>query len=85
MPRTKGFTNEQKIEHQRELLSDRLDLLLYKNKIPKKKVAEYVGISNQALCKQFRDNVITIPVLMAVITLTDAEAGSVEKMLKIGG
>ena len=83
MPRTVGYTGEQKIRHQQELLAHRCKVLLYDRGITMTKVAEYVGITPQALHWQFRNNRVTTDVLIAVISLTNADAETCEKLIKI--
>ena len=85
MPRTIGFSTKQKMDHQNDVLIDDLELLLFKNKISKSKVAKEMGITPQAVCSQFKNKSITIPVLMMIITLTNAPAETVKNMLEVKG
>lgn len=84
MPRIKGLTNEQKVDYQRVLLAERLDFALYKSKISKSMLAYYIGITPQAVCKQFAKKRISTEVIIAVVTLTNLEPEEVKRMLTIG-
>lgn len=83
MPRIRGFTSEQKIDHQMKLLAERCDLLLYKNKISKSKVADYVGITPQAICRQFSKGHLTAEVVIAIATMTNEDPAKFGSMLVI--
>lgn len=83
MPRIKGFTPEQKVEHQRILLAERCSMLLSKAHLTKSDVARYLNTSPQSICQQFKNNSITTSVLIAVLTLTDAEPDVIVNMMKV--
>lgn len=83
MPRIKGFTAEQKVEHQRKLLAERCSILLAKAHLTKSDVARYLDTSPQSVCQQFKKNSITTSVLIAVLTMTDAEPDVIVDMMKV--
>jgi len=85
MPRTKPLVADQKIDYQRQVLTEHCDLLLYRHKISKAQVASYLGITRQALNSQFATGRVTLPTFMAIVSLTDAEPMEVKQMLKVGG
>lgn len=72
MPRIRGLTSDKKVEYQRQLLTHKCDVLLYDAGVSKAEVADYMDCSVQAIYKQFKTNAITLPVLIAVATLTNA-------------
>ena len=83
MPRIKGFTPEQKVEHQRKMLAERCSMRLSKAHLTKSDVARYLDASPQSICLQFKNNSITTSVLIAVLTLTDAEPDVIVNMMKV--
>jgi predicted transcriptional regulator len=84
MPRTRGYTAEQKLDFQMKHVAETCEILLVKNRVTKKKVAELAGISPQAVGQQLHGiaNVST-EVVIAIISLTDPEADEVLRMLTI--
>lgn len=85
MPRVRGFTNNQKINQQQDMLVEELDVLLCRNHLSKKDIAEFVDVTPAAISYQFRSKSISMPVLMAIVTLTNADGELVKKMLSIKG
>ena len=85
MPKVRGFTNNQKINQQQDMLVEELDVLLCRNHLSKKDIAEFVDITPAAISYQFRSKSISMPVLMAIVTLTNADGELVKKMLSIKG
>ncbi|MBQ0009122.1 MAG: hypothetical protein KBS97_02485 [Firmicutes bacterium] len=82
MPRV-ALTQQQKFKNQRAVLTEHCDLLLYKNHLHKKDVAEFVGLTPDAVCKQFQSKAITVEVAMAVFYLTNAGAEEIESGMKM--
>lgn len=85
MPRVRGFTNEQKINQQQDVLAEELDVLMYSKHISKKDIANFLDLTPAAITYQFREKSISMPVLMAIVTLTNADGELVKKMLSIKG
>lgn len=83
MPRIKGFTKEQKINYQKERVAETCELLLMRHKIKKTAVAEYLGITPQAVSCQFRNRKLTLETVMCVITLTNADPDKIKETLTI--
>ena len=52
--------------------------------VPQTNIASRIGITPQAVHNQFKTNNISLPVLMAIITMTDPDAETVKGMLKVG-
>jgi plasmid maintenance system antidote protein VapI len=84
MPRVRGYTARQKLDFQKKHMAETCEILLVKNRVTKKKVADFVGITPETVCQQLhgRQNIST-GVLIAIISLTDADAETVINMLKI--
>lgn len=83
MPRVVGFTNQQKLAHQKEVLTDRCKLLLYESGISQIELADYLGITPQALCRQFREKRLRTDTLIAIFSLTDAEEDRIKDYMTI--
>ena len=83
MPRVKGLTSEQKINYQKERVAETCELLLIRNKIKKTAIAEYLGITPQAVSYQFRNKQLTLEVVMCVITMTNADPDKIKETLTI--
>lgn len=78
-----ALTPQQKFTRQRTRLSEECDVLLFRNKINHTEVAEFMGITSQAVNKQFRDKNITVDTAMAVFYLTDANAEDIQRIMKM--
>lgn len=78
-----ALTAQQKFIRQREKMSDDCDFLLFRKKISHSKVADFIGITPQAVNQQFRDKRVTIETAMAVFYLTDADANEIKKIMKM--
>jgi predicted transcriptional regulator len=83
MPKVRGLTVAQKIDYQRERISDVCEFALIKARVSKTEVAEYVGVTPQAVWNQFRNKKLTTEVLMASVTLSGMDAETVKNMLTI--
>lgn len=83
MPRVRGFTIDQKMQHQQDILVEELEVLLTRNKLTKSDIAKYLEITPQTVCYQFRAKNISLSVLMAIISLTNADAELIKRMLQI--
>jgi predicted transcriptional regulator len=83
MPRTRGYTAEQKLDFQTKHTAETCEFLLMQNRVSKSSVAEFVGITPAAVSAQFRGKRLTVEVLIAVLSLTDADPDRIERMLKI--
>lgn len=82
MPRV-ALTPRQKFKNQRAVLTEQCELLLFLRKLHKKDVAEFLGITNQSVCKQFREKRLSSEVAMAVFYLTNASAEEIERCVKM--
>lgn len=78
-----ALTPQQKFKRQRIRLSEECDVLLFRKKINHTRVAEFMGITPQAVNKQFRDRNITVDTAMAVFYLTDAKAEDIQRIMKM--
>lgn len=78
-----ALTAQQKFIRQREKMSEECDVLLLRKKISHSKVANFIGISPQAVNQQFRDRKVTVETVMAVFYLTDADADEIKKIMKM--
>lgn len=83
MPKVIPLTSELKVEYQQEKLTDDCELLMKKKKVTKKQVAELLGCTPQNVSYQFRCSNITLPVLIAIATLTDADEKWIGERLKV--
>lgn len=84
MPRVKGFISRQKVDYQHMVLSEKCRTLMFEKKITQKQVAEYLDITPTAVYKQFKSGYITLPLFMAVITLTNADQETINDLVKVG-
>ena len=64
-------------------MSEECDVLLCRKKISHTKVADFMGITPQAVNKQFRDRNITVDTAMAVFYLTDTSAEDIQRIMKM--
>lgn len=85
MPKVCGFTDSQKIENQRISMSAKVDHLRLDHNLSYKKIAETLGITEQAVSQQFRNRNITLKVILAVFYLTGAEPEEIGKIMKVRG
>lgn len=83
MPRVKGYLPSQQVEHQRKLLARRCRAMLAEAKISKSEVARYLNVSPQSICQQFDRDSITTSTLIAICTMTNAEADKIAELLKV--
>jgi hypothetical protein len=83
MPRVRGFTTRQKLDFQMKHTAESCEILLLKNRISKKDVAEFVGISPSAVCHQFKERRITLEVLISVISLTNVDPEGIKNLLVV--
>lgn len=83
MPRIIGFTSQQKLAHQKEVLADRCKLLLYESGISQLELAEYLGITPQALCRQFKEKRLRTDTLIAIFSLTNTDESRIKDYMTI--
>jgi predicted transcriptional regulator len=83
MPRVRGYTAEQKLDFQKKHVAEMCELLLIRSRVTRKAVAEFAGITQQAVSYQLRTGRLSEAVLMTIISLSDADAETVINMLKI--
>lgn len=82
MPKTIPLIADKKIEYQKTQAGDICRGLLWKNHVTQKQVAEVLGISPQAICKQFKSESLTLETVMAVIYLCHPDANEIEHIMK---
>jgi predicted transcriptional regulator len=78
-----ALTPQQKFLRQRRRMSEECDVLLFRKKLSHTQVAEFMGITPQAVNQQFRDHKVTVDTAMAVFYLTDAKPEDIANIMKM--
>lgn len=83
MPRVQGYVSRQKVDYQHSLLSKRVKGIMAENNITQTALANYLDITPIAVHKQLKSGYVTLPLLIGLVNMVDADAGQLEELLKI--
>lgn len=83
MPRVKALTSEQKIIQQQKIVSERCKQLMRINNIRQVDLARKTGLTQAAISYQLNGN-ISLPLMIAIVSMSKAEPEELKKMIEIG-
>jgi len=84
MPRVKALTPDQKIREQHRIASEQCKRLMRLNGIKQKDLARKTGLTQSAISYQLK-GCISLPLLIAIVSMANAEPEELKKMIEIGG
>ena len=83
MPKVRALTEQQRFDQRDDHIVDQCLLLVERNKIKQKEIAEYCRVSVQAISQQFCKRHLSIDTVAAILLLSKASDEEIAKVMRI--